>query len=83
MTCVKSALDSSTTSIIVSGMCFFGATFGVGVVSTIDMIGSLCTLMARGAIISMAVVIFVLPSILIIFDKLITKTTLGFKKGRI
>lgn len=83
MTCVKSALDSSTTSIIVSGMCFFGATFGVGVVSTIDMIGSLCTLMARGAIISMAVVIFVLPSILIIFDKLITKTTLGFKKGKI
>ena len=83
MTAVKSALDSSTTSIIVSGMCFFAATFGVGVVSTIDMIGCLCTLMARGAIISMAVVIFVLPSILIIFDKIITKTTLGFKKGRI
>ena len=83
MAAVKSALDSSTTSIIVSGMCFFAATFGVGVVSTIDMIGCLCTLMARGAIISMAVVIFVLPSILIIFDKIITKTTLGFKKGRI
>ena len=80
---IKNALDSSVTSIIVSGMCFFGATFGVGVVSTIDMIGSLCTLMARGAIISMMVVIFVLPSILIIFDKIITKTTLGFKKGRI
>ncbi len=80
---VKNALDSSISSIIVSGMCFFGATFGVGVVSTIDMIGSLCTLMARGAIISMMVVILVLPSILIIFDKTITKTTLGFKKGRI
>lgn len=80
---IKTALDSSVTSIFVSGMCFFGATFGVGVVSTIDMIGSLCTLMARGALISMAVVIFVLPSILILFDKLVTKTTLGFKKGRI
>ena len=80
---VKAAMDASTSSIIVSGMCFFGATFGVGVVSTIDMIGCLCTLMARGAVISMAVVILVLPSILIIFDKIITKTTLGFKKGRI
>ena len=80
---IKISLDSSITSIVVSGMCFFGATFGVGVVSTIDMIGSLCTLMARGAIISMIVVIFVLPSVLIIFDKLITKTTFGFKKGMI
>ncbi len=80
---IKISLDSSISSIVVSGMCFFGATFGVGIVSTIDMIGSLCTLMARGALISMAVVICVLPSILIIFDKLITKTTLGFKKGRI
>lgn len=80
---INISLDSSMTSIIVSGMCFFGATFGVGVVSTIDMIGSLCTLMARGALISIAVVICILPSILIIFDKLITKTTLGFKKGRI
>lgn len=83
MEAVKTALDSSISSIIVSGMCFFGATFGVGVISTIDMIGSLCTLMARGALISMAIVIFVLPSILILFDKIITKTTLGFKKGRI
>lgn len=80
---IKISLDSSISSIVVSGMCFFGATFGVGIVSTIDMIGSLCTLMARGALISMAVVICILPSILIIFDKLITKTTLGFKKGRI
>ncbi len=80
---IKIALDSSVSSIIVSGMCFFGATFGVGVISTIDMIGTLCTLLARGALISMIVVIFVLPSILLLFDKLITKTTLGFKKGRI
>ena len=80
---VKIALDSSVSSIIVSGMCFFAATFGVGVISTIDMIGTLCTLLARGAVVSMLTVIFVLPSILILFDKLITKTTLGFKKGRI
>ena len=80
---IKSALDSSVSSIIVSGLCFFGATFGVGAISTIDMIGSLCTLMARGAIISVIVVIFVLPSVLTLFDKVIIKTTLGFKKGRI
>ena len=79
---VKSALNNSVSSIFVSGMCFFAATIGVGIVSKIDMIGSLCTLIARGAIISMAVVIFVVPSILLIFDKLICKTSLGFKKER-
>lgn len=79
---IKSALDNSVSSIFVSGMCFFGATFGVGLVSKIDMIGTLCTLIARGAIISMAVVILIVPSILLLFDKLITKTTIGFKKGK-
>lgn len=69
------ALRSSISSIIVSGLCFFGATFGVGAYSKIEMIGSLCTLMSRGAIISMIVVISVLPSFLIAFDKLICKTT--------
>lgn len=78
---IKTALDNSTNSIFVSGMCFFAATIGVGIVSRIDMIGSLCSLIARGAIISMLVVIMIVPSILIIFDKLIIKTTLGFKKG--
>jgi len=78
---VRSALENSVSSIVVSGMCFFGATFGVGMVSTIDMIGSLCRLIARGAIISMLVVILIVPSILIIFDKFICKTTMGFKKG--
>lgn len=78
---VRSALDNSIHSIFVSAMCFFAATIGVGIVSKIDMIGSLCTLIARGAIISMFVVLFVVPSILLIFDKIITKTTLGFKKG--
>ncbi len=78
---VKSAMENSINSVIVSGMCFFGATFGVGIVSTIDMIGSLCKLIARGAVISMVIVILVLPSVLLIFDGLIIKTTLGFKKG--
>ena len=72
---IDEALGSSISSIIVSGLCFFGATFGVGAYSKIEMIGSLCTLMSRGAIISMIVVISVLPSFLIAFDKLICKTT--------
>lgn len=76
---VKISLDNSIGSIFVSAMCFFGATIGVGVVSKIDMIGSLCTLIARGAIISMIVVMMIVPSILIIFDSLIMKTTLGMK----
>lgn len=66
-------------SIFVSGMCFFAATFGVGLYSDLEMVGSLCTLISRGAIISMIVVIFVLPSILLIFDKLIMKTTIKNK----
>ena len=76
----REALETSIQSIIVSGMCFFGATFGVGVFSKIEMIGSLCSLMARGAIISMLTVILVLPSFLIIFDKLICKTTRNMRK---
>ncbi|MDE5587127.1 MAG: MMPL family transporter, partial [Bacilli bacterium] len=79
---VKISLDNSITSIFVSAMCFFGATIGVGIVSKIDMIGSLCTLIARGAIISMIVVMMVVPSILIIFDSLIMKTTLGMKTNK-
>jgi predicted RND superfamily exporter protein len=77
---IKTALDHSVSSIIVSALCFFAATFGVGVYSKLEMISSLCTLMSRGAIISMIVVITVLPSLLIIFDKLIMKTSWGFKK---
>lgn len=79
---IKIALDNSVTSIFVSGMCFFAATIGVGLISNIDIIGSLCTLISRGAIISMIVVITVLPSLLVMFDKIITKTTLGFKGGK-
>lgn len=77
---VKEALETSISSIIVSGLCFFGATFGVGAYSKIEMIGSLCTLMSRGAIISMIVVITVLPAFLLAFDKIICKTTSGMRK---
>lgn len=76
---MEETLRNSVNSIFVSGMCFFAATFGVGVYSDIDMVGSLCTLISRGAIISMIVVITVLPSILLIFDSLIIKTTLKSK----
>ena len=76
---VTVALQTSMTSIIVSALSFFAATFGVGCYSEIDMISSLCTLMARGAIISMFVVIFLLPAALMLFDKLIIHTTIGFK----
>ncbi len=72
---VSEALGSSIHSIVVSGLCFFGATFGVGIYSKIEMIRSLCSLMSRGAIISMMVVVSVLPAFLIVFDKWICKTT--------
>lgn len=70
---------TSAESVLVSALSFFAATFGVGLYSKIDMISSLCTLMSRGAIISMFTVLLVLPSMLIIFDKIIIHTSLGFK----
>mgnify|MGYP004499575521 FL=1 len=76
---IDEALGTSIQSIVVSGLCFFSATVGVGVYSKIGMIASLCNLMSRGAIISMVVVITVLPSFLILFDKLICKTTKNMK----
>ncbi|MCI8940789.1 MAG: MMPL family transporter [Dorea sp.] len=75
---VTTAHQASAQSIIVSALSFFAATFGVGMYSNIDMISSLCILMARGAIVSMAVVVFVLPSMFMIFDKAIVKTSRGF-----
>lgn len=72
------AHSSSIQSVIVSALSFFAATFGVGLYSDIDMISSLCNLMARGAIISMFTVIFMLPSMFMIFDKLICHTSIGF-----
>jgi hypothetical protein len=74
------ALETSISSIVVSGLCFFGATFGVGMYSEIEMISALCVLISRGAIISMITVILALPAFLMIFDKIICKTTLGMKK---
>ena len=68
----------SAQSIMVSALSFFAATIGVGLYSNIDMISSLCILMARGALISMVVVIFVLPSMFMVFDKVIVKTSKGF-----
>lgn len=76
---VKAALRASIPSILVSGFGLFAATIGVYVYTSIDMIGSMCMLLARGAIISMLLVIFVLPSLLMLFDGLIKKTTLGMK----
>lgn len=76
------ALKNSMNSIMVSGLCFFAATCGVGMYSKLEMIGSLCTLISRGAIISMIVVITVLPALLIIFDKIIEKTTWDKKLGK-
>lgn len=77
---VQTALSTSIPSILVSGMGLFAATFGVAVYSDIDIIASMCMLMARGAIISMLMVIFVLPALLLVCDKLICKTTLGMRQ---
>lgn len=77
---IDEALGTSIQSIIVSALCFFGATFGVGMYSKIEMIGSLCSLMARGAIISMATVLTVLPAFLIVFNKIICKTTVNMRR---
>ena len=77
---IKYAVGTSVNSIFVSGLCFFGATFGVGVYSNIEMIGSLCTLMGRGAIVSTITVVLMLPAFLLTFDKIICKTTRGMRR---
>ncbi len=76
---VSQALNSSLQSVFVSALSFFAATFGVGVYSSIDMISSLCSLLARGALISLLVVAFVLPTMFMVFDKLIIHTSKGFQ----
>ena len=76
---ITSALNQSLQSVLVSALSFFAATFGVGIYSSIDMISSLCMLLARGAIISLLVVAFVLPAMFMVFDPLIVKTSKGFK----
>ncbi len=77
-TSVTTALSTSIPSVIVSAMGLFAATFGVAVYSDVDMIGSLCALMARGAIVSMFCVLLILPAMFMLFDKVIAKTTIGF-----
>ena len=76
---MEKTLSLTVPSIITSAFCFFAATIGVSLYTKIDMIGSICTLLARGALISMAVVIIILPSLLMLFDGFIMKTTY-FKK---
>ena len=76
---LQNTLEATVPSIITSALCFFAATIGVGLYTKIDMIGSICNLLARGSIISMLVVILILPSMLVIFDKFILLTT-RFKK---
>ena len=79
---VHTALTTSIPSVIVSGMGLFAATFGVALYSEIDIISSMCMLMARGALISMASVIFTLPALLLLCDKLICATTAGMKQPK-
>ena len=77
---VSIALTTSIPSILVSGFGLFAATFGVAIYSKIDMISSICMLLARGAVISMLCVILILPALLLLLDKVICITTLGMKK---
>lgn len=79
---MKETLSKTVPSIIVSALCFFAATFGVSIYSKIDMIGSICTLLSRGAIISMMVVTLLLPTLLLMFDKIIMKTTKNVKETK-
>jgi predicted RND superfamily exporter protein len=77
---VSTAMDASLQSIFVSALCFFAATVGVGIYSSMDMISTICSMISRGALISMIDVAFIAPSLLLVFDKVITHTSLGFKK---
>jgi predicted RND superfamily exporter protein len=77
---IATAIQASTKSIMVSALTFFGATFGVGLYSDIDLISSLCILMARGAVISLGCVVGILPAFLVIFDGLVVRTTAGLSE---
>ena len=77
LTAVHTALATSIPSIIVSGMGMFAATFGVALYSDIEIVSSMCMLIARGAVVSMLLVIFILPAMFMLLDKLICKTTVG------
>ena len=83
MEAIGIAHRTSMPSIISSGLSFFAATFGVACYSKVEMIGSICTLLARGAVISTVVVLLILPAMFMIFDKVIIKTTKGFKQEQL
>ena len=72
------AIKNSAPSILTSAFSFFASTVGVGLYSQLEIISALCTLMARGALISMIMIIFILPAILLLFEKVIIKTSKGF-----
>ncbi len=77
------AIDQSMSSIVVSAFSLFAATFGVGMISKLNMIASLCTLLSRGTLISMIIVVCIIPTLLLTFDSFILKTSIGFKQVRI
>ena len=79
---VSEAVASSAQSVLVSGFGFFAATFGVGMYSNVDIISSMCSLMARGALCSVVVVLCLLPAVLMVLDKVIIHTTMGMKLAR-
>ena len=79
---VEKAVASSAQSILVSGFGFFAATYGVGLYSNVDIISSMCRLIARGALLSVAVVLFLLPAVLLLTDKIIVHTTFDMKSAR-
>ncbi len=79
--CMEETLGFTIPSIITSALCFFAATSSVGFYTKIDMIGSICNLLARGSLISMASVIFILPTLLMMFDKIVLKNKNAKKEG--
>ena len=82
-TAIRIAHETSVKSILISGCCFFATTFGVAAYSRVDMIGSICMLLARGAVISMVVVICLLPALLWIFDGVIIRTSLDMVRAKV
>lgn len=79
---VEKAVASSAQSILVSGFGFFAATYGVGLYSNVDIISSMCRLIARGALLSVAVVLLLLPAMLLLLDKVIVHSTFDMKAAR-
>ena len=79
--CMEETLQFTIPSIITSALCFFAATSSVGLYTKIDMIGSICNLLARGSLISMASVIFILPTLLMMFDKIVLRNKNVKKEG--